>query len=364
MIEKICYFDDGHFELEKDKVFSRNWIFACLLQEVASNNDFATLDIAEMPIVIQNFKGEVKAFLNVCTHRFNKIQIENFGRRALTCGYHCWSFDKNGFPFFIPKKDKFQELQNDAILHESFCLKEYKTEICGNFVFVSLLDENPIDLKTHLGSHYDILLNISSHIGDRTHYGAINHKANWKILVENVLECYHCSTVHKESLYGKLGIGTKAIDEIQYCESHSSCHFPKIQKRTDEKKRKALKFLDDRPFQHDSFYHIYIFPNLVISSTEGASFYVGQLSPLGPKETSLKVRFLEPRLDYSNVSPAIREILAEESVKLGYEILEEDRAILENIQLGIERTNSPGSINEEEIRIKFFFEKYLNVIKN
>jgi choline monooxygenase len=76
----------------------------------------------------------------------------------------------------------------------------------------------------------------------------------------------------------------------------------------------------------------------------------------------LKVRFLEPNLNYANVNAGIREVLAEESVKLGYEILEEDRAILENIQKGIVYAHGPGIVNVEEIRIKYFFEAYLKVM--
>lgn len=362
MLNKTYYFDDAHFGNEQAEIFSSTWIFACLKSEVSANSDFVTFDVAGIPVVVQNFKGELRAFQNICSHRFNKIQTEPFGRRALTCGYHCWSFDKEGFPSFIPKKAQFTEFNDEAVIQENFCLRKFHLDTCGNFVFICMAEERPVALVEHLGVYCHKLEEISLHIGSKTHFGVLKHQANWKILVENVLECYHCSIVHNSSLYGKLGIGGLPVSDIELTELHSSCHFPKVKKKSDEKKRKVLAFLDERSFKHDSFYHIYIFPNLVISSTEGASFYVGQLAPNSAGETDLKVRFLEPNLDYSNVNAGIREILAEESVKLGYEILEEDRAILENIQKGIVYAQGPGIINTEEIRIKYFFDAYLKAM--
>ncbi|RZK40223.1 MAG: aromatic ring-hydroxylating dioxygenase subunit alpha [Pedobacter sp.] len=365
MLKKSNYYDQEHFDFEKEKIFSQNWVFGCIQDEVKNNNDFVTIDVAGKPIVIQNFKGIIKAFLNVCSHRFNKIQTTDFGKRPLTCGYHCWSFNQDGVPFFVPKKETFNGLVDaDGAPDSAFNLTEFRTETCGNFVFINLSNSSDVTLEQHLGNHYNKLIDISQFIGNKIHFGKIEHKANWKILIENVLECYHCSVVHKDSLFGKLGVGSMPISEIEYSDSHSSCHFPKIQRKSDEKKRKILAFLDERSFKHDSFYHIFIFPNLVISSTEGASFYVGQLCPVSASETELRVRFFEPNIDYTEVNQGIRDILADESVKLGYEILEEDRAILENIQKGVQFTDSVGIVSEEEIRIKYFFEKYLKTINN
>jgi choline monooxygenase len=269
MLDKTYYFDEAHFEKEHAEIFTSNWIFACLKSEVSVNSDFVTFDVAGIPVVVQNFKGELRAFQNICSHRFNKIQTEPFGRRALTCGYHCWSFDKEGYPSFIPKKTQFTEFGDEQLIHDNFCLKKFHIDTCGNFVFICLADTKPVELMEHLGEYCQKLEEISAHMGAKTHFGVLNHKANWKILVENVLECYHCSIVHNTSLYGKLGVGGLPISDIEYSALHSSCHFPKAPKKSDEKKRKILAFLDERSLKHNSFYHIYIFPNLVISSTEG-----------------------------------------------------------------------------------------------
>jgi len=365
MLEKRYYYDENHFQIENEVIFSQGWVFACMADEVNGNNDFVTLDISGEPVVIQNFKGEIRAFQNICSHRFNKIQTEEFGKRPLTCGYHCWSFDKEGIPFFVPKKELFEEFKAGKAISNDFCLKRFELEICGKFVFIKLDNTVTLSLADHLGTYYNILSDLSNHIGTNIHRGSVTHQANWKILVENVLECYHCSVVHKDTLYGKLGVGSLALDDVFYSEAHSSCHFPKRDvKKLEGKKRKLLSFLDNRELKHNSFYHIFIFPNLFVSSTEGASFYVGQLFPANPDHTDLKIRFFEPNINYENVSPVLRDALAEESVKLGYAIIEEDKTILENIQKGVRRAKSPGIINEEEVRIKYFFDKYKRLIEH
>ncbi|MFC1224269.1 aromatic ring-hydroxylating dioxygenase subunit alpha [Pedobacter sp. BG31] len=362
MLKKSYYYSEDHLQIENEKIFSNTWIFACLTEEIKVNSDFVTLEIGGNPIVIQNFKGELRAFQNICTHRFNKIQTQEFGRRALTCGYHCWSFDKEGAPSFMPKKETFSAFKGIQAIPSEFCLKKYQVEVCGHFVFVLLNENQTIDLRSHLGEFYNKLEELSANIGSRTHIADLPHKANWKMLIENVLECYHCSVVHKETIYGKLGIGGLAISDIEHYQAHSSCHFPKTVKKIDAKKNKILAFLEDRAYKHQSFYHLFIFPNLVISSTEGASFYVGQLFPLTATETNLKIRFLEPNISYDSVNPSLRAALADESVRLGIEILQEDRQILENIQKGISHSSSPGIISDEEVRIQYFFDAYNKAI--
>jgi phenylpropionate dioxygenase-like ring-hydroxylating dioxygenase large terminal subunit len=57
--------------------------------------------------VLQNFKGEIRAFANICSHRFNRIQTEPRGNRPLMCAYHGWNFDESGFPRGMPRREGF-----------------------------------------------------------------------------------------------------------------------------------------------------------------------------------------------------------------------------------------------------------------
>ena len=182
---KNNYLSDAVLTEEIDKLFKAQWLFVGLTSELAQNNSFVTLDIPGISLVVQNFGGNLRAFQNICTHRFNKIQTEERGRRPLMCGYHAWSFDQTGFPFGRPKREQFPA--NTVEERENLCLPNYPVEICGSFVFVNI-DRTALPLRENLGDLFEDLETISAAMGEEIHYGLVPHHANWKLLVENVLE--------------------------------------------------------------------------------------------------------------------------------------------------------------------------------
>src|SRR5690606_29130732 len=120
--------------------------------------------------------------------------------------------------------------------------------------------------------------------------------------------------------------------------------------------------LDHRLFSHDSFYHIHIFPNLFISSTEGTSFYVGQALPVSATETQLRIRFYEPSVELSETARARQDAINMQSTPLGLRVIEEDRVILETQQQGISQTHRTPNIGNEEVRISHFHTCYSNAM--
>jgi phenylpropionate dioxygenase-like ring-hydroxylating dioxygenase large terminal subunit len=354
VIPKHHYFAPDIFDVEAERLFRTGWHFACLAPEVANDRDFVCVDYPGAAIVIQNFKGALKAFQNVCTHRFNKIQTEERGNRPLTCGYHAWSFDSSGFPAGMPRKA--QVLEGNAS-RESLCLTQYRVELCGKFVFIGL---GSVDgsLRDHLGPFYGVLEEISRHIGGETHFGSVPHAVNWKLLVENVVECYHCAVAHTETFI-PAGFGKLPIDQVEISGSHSSCHFPRQADGRDGLRKRMFSHLAKREFSHDSFYHIYIFPNLFIASTEGMSFYVGHAIPVGPEQSVLRLRYLEPNVDFSAGQRIRQDKIAQETNAIGLRLVEEDRTILQNVQKGIRIADKPGVIGADEVRVKAFMDAYL-----
>jgi phenylpropionate dioxygenase-like ring-hydroxylating dioxygenase large terminal subunit len=108
LIHPKYYYGESVKKLEFDKIFSKNWIFAGMTSDFSENNAFVTLNIFGYPVIIQNFNGELKAFENICPHRFNKIQTKAKGTRFFMCSYHNWAFDKNGNVKTLPKKTSFE----------------------------------------------------------------------------------------------------------------------------------------------------------------------------------------------------------------------------------------------------------------
>jgi phenylpropionate dioxygenase-like ring-hydroxylating dioxygenase large terminal subunit len=249
-------------------LFLGGWQFAALTSELARNRDYVCVDHAGLALVVQNHKGSLKAFQNICTHRFNRIQPDDRGNRPLTCGYHGWTFDETGFPSGLPKREQY--LTGAAGERERLCLKSYELDVCGKFIFVRASSAGP-GLREFLGPFWDVLEQVSPHLGAEIQAKTVPHAANWKLLVENVLECYHCATVHRET-FVPLGIGKLPINEVVTALDHSSSHFPRVEEEREHLRLRYLAHLKDRGMVHNSFYHIHIFPNLFISSGEGLSF--------------------------------------------------------------------------------------------
>lgn len=353
-ISNINYHDPERFETELDRIFTKGWQFVALADELANNRDFVCIELPNDSIVVQNFNGELKAFKNVCTHRLNLIQTADRGNRHLMCAYHGWMFDADGMPL---GKSKSQEFIDGNESPDRLCLTRYRIESCGKFVFVARDPDAP-PLDQFLGTFAPLLRDLSRHIGQEIHYGVVQHAANWKLLVENVLECYHCATVHPETFVAGLGVGRKPIADVQISEAHSASHFPRVPTRREALRRKIVSHLGGREFVHDSFFHIHIFPNLFISSTEGTAFYVGHALPHSATETTLRTRLFEPNVELSEAARLRQDAINKQGTALALQVIEEDRVILETVQRGMRVADRSAVLGSEEIRIQTFHKAY------
>lgn len=357
LIAPEFYYGDIAKKLEFEKIFSKNWIFAAMENDIFENNSYITLEIFDYPIVIQNFKGELKAFQNICPHRFNKIQTETKGTGLFLCKYHNWSFDKEGKPRTIPQKSSF-----DISSDEFACLKvkSLKLQKVGKFVFVSL-DDNPLEITDYLGSFYDKLIEISNAVDFNFYFDDDHQKINWKIIVENVIEAYHCPSIHQDTLFG-MGFCRISETNNEYDNGHSVADYPKSENVMTE--NKVLNYLKNIEFQHGSFRHYFIFPNLLISSTEGTSIYVGNILPISSEESILRKRYFSPKFKNDFQPKKVIHTAFLEMVTASInQILVEDKTILEQIQKNMPFVSNTYFLGNEEKRINYFHQKYLESIE-
>lgn len=357
LIPPQFYFGENSQKLEFEKVFSKNWFFAGMQSDIAENNSFLTLEIFNFPVVIQNFKGELKAFNNICPHRFNKIQTETRGKGIFLCKYHNWSFDKDGKPKTIPQKSAFN---TDS--EEFNCLKveSLKLELIGKFIFVSI-NQNPTEIKEYLGVFYDKLIEISTAITTNFYFDDDSQNINWKIIVENVIEAYHCPAIHQNTLF-EMGFCSLSEANNEYDNGHSVADYPKKHEEN-KKENKILKYLENIEYQHDSFKHFFVFPNLLISSTQGKTIYIGNVLPISADKTILRKRFYSPKFK-ENFEPneVIHNAYLEIAKTSINQILSEDKIVLEQIQKNMPFVNQTYFIGNEEKRIAHFHKKYLEII--
>lgn len=358
MIKNINYLDKDIFNLEMENLHNSSWVFVCLKEQISVENDFVTYEIGKKSLVIQNFEGDVKCFENICQHRFNKIQTGYIGNSPFFCKYHGWAYDGNG------KALVNESFTDQLIVENRNCLKQYEVGINGEFVFVKVNQDSREGLKEHLGEFSDILSELSTHFDRQIikECTVIPHQANWKLLVENVLECYHCATVHKETLV-PIGIGTKKPENHITDRNHDMIDYPirigKQQKIRNEK----LSFLNTRLFKHSSLRHIYVFPNLFITSSDGVLFYIGKLNPQSPDKTDLLVSFVKPILnDLTTKESILSNAFFNSSLDSSTKVIFEDKEILENIQKNLSMVEGLAQIfGDEEFRVERFHD---NIKKN
>lgn len=188
------YIDDEIFRADMLGVFATDWFFACNVAEIKRPGDYLKLDIAdESVIVIRNRNGEVQAFHNTCRHRGSRICLAETGRaNRLVCPYHQWVYELDGR--LINARQMPGDF--DKSTHD---LASVKVEVICGMVYISLA-ENPPSLDKYRAA---VTPYIAPHQPDRTkvaYVSTIIENANWKLVIENNRECYHCAGNHPELL--------------------------------------------------------------------------------------------------------------------------------------------------------------------
>ncbi|MGW3625481.1 aromatic ring-hydroxylating oxygenase subunit alpha [Streptomyces sp. NPDC000880] len=199
------YTDPGIFAREQERIFESLWFCAVRSGDLAGPGAYRTVQIGRENVVItRNRSGELRAFLNVCRHRGARLCTEEAGevRRTLRCPYHAWSYDLDGALVAAPNLAKMPDIDRTAYGLRTVALREWL-----GYAWVCLADEPPSFEATVMGAAVERLGDTAAieryrteglALGKRVRYEV---KANWKLIVENFMECYHCATIHPELTY-------------------------------------------------------------------------------------------------------------------------------------------------------------------
>jgi phenylpropionate dioxygenase-like ring-hydroxylating dioxygenase large terminal subunit len=186
------YSDEAILRRERSLIFARSWQYAGRSAEVERRGSFLATDAGGIPIVVtRDTDGELRAFLNVCRHR-GAVLTEDCGERStIQCHYHAWTYDLDGSLRTAPRSER-----EPGFDKSEWSLVPASVGVWGPFLFVNP-DADAIPLAEHLGDLPEILarnVDVDELVfHSRVEFGA---NANWKIVVENFLECYHCATAH------------------------------------------------------------------------------------------------------------------------------------------------------------------------
>ena len=186
------YTDPRFFELEKQYVWRKAWLFAAHIDEIPEPGCFVTWENTGEPVVIVHDKdGSVNAFYNTCSHRGAPVVTEAKGRRpTLTCKYHGWSYGLNGDLISIRDAEDFRDL-------DFSCrgLKPVRAERFGNLIFLNFDDDAPT-LLDWLGPVVDEWQEFQFENCRLVSKHSFDLNCNWKIAMEANTEVYHVPNIH------------------------------------------------------------------------------------------------------------------------------------------------------------------------
>jgi phenylpropionate dioxygenase-like ring-hydroxylating dioxygenase large terminal subunit len=207
------YTDPGVLATERERVFNQYWLYLGHVGQVANPGDFFTVNVNNIPVVVtRDTSGDIHTLVNVCRHRGAEVIVEPKGNcRALQCHYHAWTYGLDGRLVSAPRSR-----QEPGFDKGDFPLRRVRTEVYGPFIFGTLNDEAPT-LTEYLGEMPAIVERTGIRLDALRHRERREYlvKANWKIVVENFLECYHCTVAHP-TFADVVDLDTYFLEEFEY----------------------------------------------------------------------------------------------------------------------------------------------------
>lgn len=190
-----AYTDPRWAEIERAAIFRKTWQWVCHAEKLREPGAYLTIDIAGHPIcIVRDPEGPLRAFYNVCKHRAHELLQGEGTANKIMCPYHAWTYDLTGQLRRAPETENLAGFSVKEV-----CLDQVQVEEFCGFIFVNLdpaaapLAEVSGDLGMEI-RHWALDIDLLT-FGHRLTYDI---KSNWKNVVDNFLECYHCPVAHKD----------------------------------------------------------------------------------------------------------------------------------------------------------------------
>lgn len=192
------YTDLARFRDERTRIFRHTWQFVGYSDQLPEGGSYLSARIGDTPLVItRDQSGALRAFVNVCRHRGSELvalgQPESGQAKTLQCAYHAWTYNLDGTLRAAPgAKD-----EPDFDLRD-YALFTVPIATWGPLIFVNL-DPQSAPLTETLGALPELARAAGAPLGTMRRRASHRYDiaANWKIVVDNYLECYHCPVAHK-----------------------------------------------------------------------------------------------------------------------------------------------------------------------
>ena len=362
-LPRAFYNDADLYEFDLQAIFYRQWLFAGLEAELGRAGDYFTLQIGPSPIVVLRDKsGAIRAFHNTCRHRGSRICNAARGRSpSLVCPYHQWTYALDGT--LVHARDMpatFDPAQ--------YSLKPVHVACLSGTIYICLA-ETPPDFAPHRDAVAPLL---APHRLADTKVAAditITEKGNWKLVMENSRECYHCAVRHPElmhTLAESYDMDSRAMRDYRESCTRKGLKNGPVQGHgfratriplvpgavsiTPDGKPAVTKLLGDVPDGDIGSLRWFCFPNAFMHVLGDYAFFF-RLLPRGPMETEVNAKFLVHKDAVEGVDYDLQNLTRVWNVTN-----DQDRDLVEVNQLGVNSIGyEPGPYNPTAERIVAWF---------
>jgi choline monooxygenase len=316
------YTDPGIYARERARIFGRSWQYVGLAEQVARPGDFFTCVAGEVPfIVTRDAEGELRAFANVCRHRGAVLVREKSGSRTtFQCHYHAWTYNLDGSLRAAPGMKDEPGFDRCA-----FSLAPVRIEAWGPFLFINpdrgCADGAAPPLARFLGELPALVERTGLDLAGLRHRVRRQYDiaANWKVVVDNYLECYHCPVAHK-GFCDLIDVASYAVTEYEYFSTQGG-------QATEAAKAGDAGLYNISGGVREGFY-AYLWPNFTINIYPGpGNVSLNLFLPLGTERT-LAI------YDYC-FSEAVSAEEEQNFVRFIDQVQDEDVVLCESVQRGL-----------------------------
>jgi Rieske 2Fe-2S family protein len=169
-------------------------LYACRAEEIPVAGDYKLIQVADESLILVRDKSDkIKALFNVCRHRGTQLCVEptgNFKSKSIQCPYHAWTYALDGKLLAAPLMQEGHGFQK-----EECALHQAHVHVWEGFVFINL-NKNPVAFEVQMSALMGKFSDWKMEELRIAHHIKYELNCNWKLILQNYQECYHCPGVH------------------------------------------------------------------------------------------------------------------------------------------------------------------------
>lgn len=337
------YASPTYFEAEMAALARTAWQFVATIDELSRSNDWVRARVFGTDVFVQNVRGELRGFHNVCQHRGFPLRRQPSGNGPILCEFHAWRYDGEGVPVGIARNAELFCLSREQ--RADMPIPRVRVDTIGTMVFVALADAVP-PLEEYLGRFAQLIRAATSRMGSSRHRWSGETRANWKLCYEVTLDDYHVQFVHPES------IGETAIPAWGFLYEREGLHSHMLRRKTPDWTFPGFwENLERNEYEYAGYKIHHLFPTTFLVVMRDA-LLITSFTPIDATRTAVHDRVFELTNNPQD------DAFWENAARIQRQVSAEDGRISESQQEVIADFGRPATFGALEQRVAWFHEAY------